>query len=31
MSTVDVVPLVDEVPGNSAYLVNLGDGRSLEV
>ncbi|MFD2415594.1 MBL fold metallo-hydrolase [Amycolatopsis pigmentata] len=31
MSTVDVVPLVDEGLGNSAYLVDLGDGRALVV
>ncbi|WP_187764642.1 rhodanese-like domain-containing protein [Saccharopolyspora spinosa] len=31
MSTVDVVPLVDEGLGNSAYLVDLGDGRGLVV
>lgn len=29
--TVDVVPLVDEGLGNSAYLVDLGDGRALVV
>lgn len=28
---VDVVPLVDEGLGNSAYLVDLGDGRALAV
>jgi hydroxyacylglutathione hydrolase len=26
-----VVGLVDEGPGNSAYLVDLGDGRALVV
>lgn len=31
MSTVDVVPLVDDGLGNSAYLVDLGDGRALVV
>ncbi|WP_431918738.1 MBL fold metallo-hydrolase [Amycolatopsis tucumanensis] len=31
MSTVDVLPLVDEGLGNSAYLVDLGDGRALVV
>ncbi|SDJ97887.1 Glyoxylase, beta-lactamase superfamily II [Actinopolyspora mzabensis] len=31
MSTVDLVPLVDEGLGNSAYLVDLGDGRALVV
>ncbi|MFJ6676995.1 rhodanese-like domain-containing protein [Actinosynnema sp. NPDC091369] len=31
MATVDVVPLVDEGLGNSAYLVDLGDGRGLVV
>lgn len=31
MSDVDVVPLVDEGLGNSAYLVDLGDGRALAV
>ncbi|HEX6351394.1 MBL fold metallo-hydrolase [Actinophytocola sp.] len=31
MSAVDVVPLVDEGLGNSAYLVDLGDGRALVV
>jgi len=29
--SVDVVPLVDEGLGNSAYLVDLGDGRALVV
>ena len=28
---VDVIPLVDEGLGNSAYLVDLGDGRALAV
>ncbi|MEV8437393.1 rhodanese-like domain-containing protein [Actinosynnema sp. NPDC051121] len=31
MATVEVVPLVDEGLGNSAYLVDLGDGRGLVV
>ncbi|MBC6451280.1 MBL fold metallo-hydrolase [Actinokineospora xionganensis] len=31
MTAVDVVPLVDEGLGNSAYLVDLGDGRALVV
>jgi hydroxyacylglutathione hydrolase len=31
MSTVDLVPLVDDGLGNSAYLVDLGDGRALAV
>lgn len=31
MGTVDLVPLVDEGLGNSAYLVDLGDGRGLVV
>lgn len=31
MSAVDLVPLVDEGLGNSAYLVDLGDGRALAV
>ncbi|GDY32296.1 MBL fold metallo-hydrolase [Gandjariella thermophila] len=31
MGTVDVVPLVDEGLGNSAYLLDLGDGRALVV
>ena len=31
MSTVDLVPLLDEGLGNSAYLVDLGDGRALVV
>lgn len=31
MSTVDLVPLIDEDLGNSAYLVDLGDGRALVV
>ena len=31
MSTVEVLPLVDEGLGNSAYLVDLGDGRALVV
>ena len=26
-----IVPVVDEGPGNSAYLVDLGDGRALAV
>jgi rhodanese-related sulfurtransferase len=30
-SGIDVVPLVDEGLGNSAYLVDLGDGRALVV
>src|ERR1700746_2322965 len=28
---VDLVPLIDEGLGNSAYLVDLGDGRALAV
>lgn len=31
MASVDVVALVDEGLGNSAYLVDLGDGRALVV
>ncbi|UJW29955.1 MBL fold metallo-hydrolase [Saccharothrix sp. AJ9571] len=31
MSTVDIVPLVDEGLGNSAYLLDLGDGRAMVV
>jgi rhodanese-related sulfurtransferase/glyoxylase-like metal-dependent hydrolase (beta-lactamase superfamily II) len=31
MASVDLVPLVDEGLGNSAYLVDLGDGRALVV
>jgi hydroxyacylglutathione hydrolase len=31
MSAVDVVPLVDDGLGNSAYLVDVGDGRALVV
>lgn len=31
MSTIEVVPLVDEGLGNSAYLVDLGDGRAMVV
>lgn len=31
MIDVDVIPLVDEGLGNSAYLVDLGDGRALVV
>ena len=31
MSDIDLVPLVDEGLGNSAYLVDLGDGRALVV
>jgi hydroxyacylglutathione hydrolase len=31
VSGVDLVPLVDEGLGNSAYLVDLGDGRALVV
>ena len=31
MSAVELVPLVDEGLGNSAYLVDLGDGRALVV
>jgi hydroxyacylglutathione hydrolase len=31
VTAVDVVPLVDEGLGNSAYLVDLGDGRALVV
>ena len=31
MSGIDLVPLVDEGLGNSAYLVDLGDGRALVV
>jgi rhodanese-related sulfurtransferase len=30
-SAIDLVPLVDEGLGNSAYLVDLGDGRALVV
>jgi hydroxyacylglutathione hydrolase len=30
-SGVDLIPLVDEGLGNSAYLVDLGDGRALAV
>jgi hydroxyacylglutathione hydrolase len=31
MSGIDLVPLVDVGLGNSAYLVDLGDGRALVV
>ena len=31
MAGVELVPLVDEGLGNSAYLVDLGDGRALVV
>lgn len=31
MSSVELVPLIDEGLGNSAYLVDLGDGRALVV
>jgi hydroxyacylglutathione hydrolase len=31
VSDVDLVPLVDEGLGNSAYLIDLGDGRALVV
>ncbi|OLT43769.1 hydrolase [Saccharomonospora sp. CUA-673] len=31
MSTIDIVPLVDEGLGNSAYLLDLGDGRAMVV
>ncbi|MFD4180967.1 rhodanese-like domain-containing protein [Rhodococcus sp. NPDC058514] len=31
MAAVDLIPLVDEGLGNSAYLVDLGDGRALVV
>ena len=31
MAEVDLIPLVDEGLGNSAYLVDLGDGRALVV
>lgn len=31
MPVIDLVPLVDEGLGNSAYLVDLGDGRALAV
>jgi hydroxyacylglutathione hydrolase len=31
VSGIDLVPLVDEGLGNSAYLVDLGDGRALVV
>ena len=31
MTGVELVPLVDEGLGNSAYLVDLGDGRALVV
>jgi rhodanese-related sulfurtransferase/glyoxylase-like metal-dependent hydrolase (beta-lactamase superfamily II) len=31
VSTIPVVPLVDEGLGNSAYLVDLGDGRAMVV
>ncbi len=31
MAGVDLIPLVDEGLGNSAYLVDLGDGRALVV
>ena len=31
MTDIDLVPLIDEGLGNSAYLVDLGDGRALVV
>jgi hydroxyacylglutathione hydrolase len=31
MAGIDLVPLIDEGLGNSAYLVDLGDGRALVV
>ena len=31
MAGIDLIPLVDEGLGNSAYLVDLGDGRALVV
>jgi hydroxyacylglutathione hydrolase len=31
MADVDVIPVVDEGLGNSAYLLDLGDGRALAV
>lgn len=31
MGDVSVIPLVDEGVGNSAYLVDLADGRALAV
>lgn len=31
MSAVEIVPLVDEGLGNSAYLLDLGDGRAMVV
>src|SRR4029079_19583904 len=31
VAEVDLVPLIDEGLGNSAYLVDLGDGRALVV
>lgn len=31
MASIDLVPLADEGLGNSAYLVDLGDGRALVV
>lgn len=31
MTDVNAVPLVDEGLGNSAYLLDLGDGRALTV
>lgn len=31
MTDLDVIPLVDEGLGNSAYLLDLGDGRALAV
>ena len=31
MTGIDLVPLIDEGLGNSAYLVDLGDGRALVV
>lgn len=31
MTTVDLVPLVDEGLGNSAYLLDLGGGRAMAV
>lgn len=31
MSDLPVIPLVDEGLGNSAHLVDLGDGRALAI
>ena len=31
MAEIELVPLVDEGLGNSAYLLDLGDGRALAV